>query len=348
MASVDLSPVVDGDRLWIMGYGCENGVDNANRYPEGGPRLKVQDTEALGEAVLEHEGTFIPTEQNPVVHERYVITPGKAFADEQASLCPGDSGGPVYRADTDGTVIVGVNAYYSFLPRFRDPDRVSYTNWHTRLDESSPWQVNPWLRDLGVATVETRADGTGGGGQGGQGGGGGWTPGGDDCARVVINEVSPHGLTSGTDEFVELYNAGTCGVSLEGFTLTYSPSGGNFEQLYWTGGASDGIAPGSYYTIGGEDFPGLSWGYGVLAQGIAKKGGGLAVRDPAGRTLDQMAYGEVDEDHPFIEGTPVGNYEDRIGYDKSAARLPDGVDTNHNLTDFAADVARTPGASNMP
>jgi hypothetical protein len=48
------------------------------------------------------------------------------------------------------TLIVGVNAYYSFRPKDVDPDGISVTNWHTRLDREARFELGAWLEDLGV------------------------------------------------------------------------------------------------------------------------------------------------------------------------------------------------------
>lgn len=134
IARVDAHPVVPGDELVVMGYGCETGVrvdDNAN------PRLKAQSTVAVG----------------TVADRSYFATPGAgpapaALADagpapDGPSLCPGDSGGPVYRDDGTERVIVGVNHYYYFA----EGSDVSWVNTHTRLDVEAPDGVNDWVQN---------------------------------------------------------------------------------------------------------------------------------------------------------------------------------------------------------
>lgn len=65
------------------------------------------------------------------------FTKGQKFDPSAPSLCPGDSGGPVYNLDGE---IVGVNAQYTFKPK--DPSGVSYTNLHTKISAVADWLQN--------------------------------------------------------------------------------------------------------------------------------------------------------------------------------------------------------------
>ncbi|MDL1951389.1 lamin tail domain-containing protein, partial [Acidobacteria bacterium ACD] len=181
--------------------------------------------------------------------------------------------------------------------------------------------------------------GTGGatGGTGGATGGTGGT-GGATCASVVINEVSPDG-TTGSDELVELHNKGTCAAALSGWTLKYSSASGSTPANVWVGGAADSIAAGAYFVLGGDMFTGTK--NGTLTGGLAAAGGGVGLFEGTTKK-DSMAYGGAATTHPFLEGaTPVAN----IPKSQSAARKPNGTDTNVNSADFAIG-ARTPGAAN--
>lgn len=147
-AKVDLLPVAPGSPLIIMGYGCTNGLDN-----ESDPSaLRFEQTPSLPATALDHETPWIAPEDprfGPLVAQ-YFFTPGQAKDVNEASICPGDSGGPVYRDDGTNSVIVGVNAFYSFVP---NADGRSYTNWHTRLDEPSHYDIGAWLASIGVITT---------------------------------------------------------------------------------------------------------------------------------------------------------------------------------------------------
>ncbi|MGC4065266.1 MAG: trypsin-like serine protease [Polyangiaceae bacterium] len=142
-ASIDSLTVLEGDPVVMTGYGCENGYGN----PSGPSRFKLESTTALTAAALVHPGPMVSEEDAPNVAASYVITPGMTRDPASASLCPGDSGGPLYRKSATELLVVGVNAYYSFLPA---SNGVSQTNWHTRLDGGARYPVLDWLSKLGV------------------------------------------------------------------------------------------------------------------------------------------------------------------------------------------------------
>lgn len=139
-ATVDARPVTAGDPVVTMGYGCEIWGGSTPT------RLKLDELSALPESSLVHEGAFISPEAAPLVAASNVITRGYGADPNAASLCPGDSGGPLYRGATSELLVVGVNAYYSF----GGGASASLTNWHTRLDTEARYGVNTWLQELGV------------------------------------------------------------------------------------------------------------------------------------------------------------------------------------------------------
>ncbi len=145
-AEVDPAPVHDDDKVVVTGFGCENGL-----YKPFGPETreeKVDATRAVSKEALSQPGSFVAAGDVDGIAAAYVVTPGHASADFEASLCFGDSGGPLYRGDTASLLVVGINAYYTFPEPF---DGVSQTNWHTRLDASAPGKVTTWLEAQGVA-----------------------------------------------------------------------------------------------------------------------------------------------------------------------------------------------------
>ena len=143
-SSIDPRPVQDGELLTVGGYGCGDGVYLSQRYDgltvaEG---LVVPASDAL------HEGSPIGEADLEAAAGSYFMTAGP-WHEGGPGLCPGDSGGPVYR---DGR-IVGVNANYSLPPLEEDPAGTPVTNWHTRLDDGRHGVLS-WLTELG-ARVDT-------------------------------------------------------------------------------------------------------------------------------------------------------------------------------------------------
>lgn len=192
-AAIDLSPVRDGDEVALTGYGCEDAV--AGNWDYSGSRLRVSHTYAVGFEQTIHEGSFISERDRgeggvvEVMGGIYAVTPGPAYVaprvtvsetqgeptsgpgsrgPRRGGLCPGDSGGPLYRvgADADGRTIVGINANYTFSGGYEySPDGITFryggrptTNWHTRVDGTYGLQVGKWLASLGVNTVCSRGD----------------------------------------------------------------------------------------------------------------------------------------------------------------------------------------------
>lgn len=153
-ATVDLTPVVPGDRLTIMGYGCEKGLEAGVDLADlAVSALRLHDTRALEPEKLLHRGSFVgslTTDRGKNLLASYLFTPGKSLDPAEASLCPGDSGGPVYRTGAPADTLVGINAYYTFLPKEEDRLQVSVTNWHTRVDGESRFAIGAWLEARGA------------------------------------------------------------------------------------------------------------------------------------------------------------------------------------------------------
>jgi hypothetical protein len=156
-AKVDLDPVVPGDDVFVVGAGCEDYVWQRD-FDYSRRRVKSAKTRALSPYDAFHPGSHMNQIGDRVsvataYASSYFATPGPDWEAGSPGLCPGDSGGPVYRADAKN-VIVGVNATYTFK-NFRANRPLPTTNGHTRLDGTSRWTVGKWLESLGVETVRS-------------------------------------------------------------------------------------------------------------------------------------------------------------------------------------------------
>jgi hypothetical protein len=128
---------------------------------------------------------------------------------------------------------------------------------------------------------------------------------------------------------------------LTGWTLKYSSASGSNPATRWTGTPTDTLAPGGFFVIGGASFSGTKQG--TLTSGLAATGVGVGLHDPSNVLVDAVSYQPLSTpSHPYTEGSPALN----IPEDKSAARIPDGSDTNDNSVDFDVPATRTPGAVN--
>lgn len=147
-ARVELGEVQPGAQVTKVGFGCE---DRANK--EGGNvlgRYKTADAWVLPRSELV-TGTDKIHDANEAetVDASYLLTSGQARDPQRASLCPGDSGGPLYIPNNSDPRVVGINSDYQFLS---DPG-ISWTDWHTRLSLRSRHSVGRWLLGLKVNTV---------------------------------------------------------------------------------------------------------------------------------------------------------------------------------------------------
>jgi len=144
IAEIDTEPLAVDEAVTIQGYGCENGFAGTKDYSKA--RLKFQATKVASYETLAAEAaepdsgvtTVYVTDQD---RRQFFATRGQGRKKEEASLCPGDSGGPVYRG-ADGGRVVGVN---SRGWKGSDANAIGTTNSHTRLDANTQWDVAGWL-----------------------------------------------------------------------------------------------------------------------------------------------------------------------------------------------------------
>ncbi|WP_437314944.1 trypsin-like serine protease [Sorangium sp. So ce385] len=132
VAVIDPNPVAVGASVTLTGYGCE-GVQ-----PEPPPRFKVGDSETVSPLSLDPAAT---------IPGSYTTTEGPVLSPGAPALCPGDSGGPLFRTGTNQ--VVGINALVS------GNDDGEIGNWFTRLDSESRYDVYSWLQGLIGAPIST-------------------------------------------------------------------------------------------------------------------------------------------------------------------------------------------------
>ena len=185
------------------------------------------------------------------------------------------------------------------------------------------------------------ASGGTGGASGGSGGATGGT-GGAGCKTIVVNEVATTGPGGGFDEFVELYNYGSCTASLAGWKVKYSSSSGATQVDKWIGAGGDTLAAGAYWVIGGNNYTGAKNATLINpSSGLADKSG-IGLFNPGAAKVDSVGYGGVSPSHPFVETSAFSQTGTAT---KSVGRSPNGADTNNNSADFMR-VNRSPGAAN--
>ena len=145
-------------RVFIAGYGCQGGIVLP---PAVGWDAKAR---SIGFAVTPIEPISSINNYGPVLSNAqfwpfggsYLLTAGASHPNGQASLCPGDSGGPVLlsRSVYPGgpayhtNVVIGVNADYTFGDVKTDPPLLSTFNIHTRLSNDAPSYVGGWLQTI--------------------------------------------------------------------------------------------------------------------------------------------------------------------------------------------------------
>ncbi|MCW5817148.1 MAG: trypsin-like serine protease [Labilithrix sp.] len=146
IAPIDTAPVSAGESVIVAGYGCQSAVGAEVTVT---PRLKAEVTRVLPATTLLHWGSGVRADRVSDIGARDLVTPGPAWPTAGPGLCPGDSGGPLYRASSRGATVVGVNASYTFAGSGAP---LPVTNWHARLDRDTPHDVGGWLASLGAET----------------------------------------------------------------------------------------------------------------------------------------------------------------------------------------------------
>jgi hypothetical protein len=147
-ASVSLDPIGVGTPVVKVGWGCEERTTAPQETLHLG-RFKRADAVVIPASEIQVGNPLISDDTVATVDASYVVTAGHDQDEANASLCLGDSGGPLYLPGAGDPRVVGVNSDYTFLPT---SDGVSFTDWHTRTSVGSLHGVAEWLIALGVNT----------------------------------------------------------------------------------------------------------------------------------------------------------------------------------------------------
>ena len=160
------------------------------------------------------------------------------------------------------------------------------------------------------------------------------------AGQVVLNEVGYYqsGGTSAAenDEFVEIYNAGSAAVDLQGWTLADGdPLAGTDDGLRHTFPASLVLQPGEYLVVwlgnaGNAPFADHELHLGLPSR-LDDAGDDLQLYDAQNRLVDYMAYGAGSADPPPIPGVWDATYQSALagaGSGQSLSLTPNGTDGN--------------------
>lgn len=131
---LDFDPVMAGEKLQTLGYGCEAPGDYGNPLSH----KKSAELETLPYSSLATECAAVPSAINKQAFEIYKskMVSSTLLSGGKASLCDGDSGGPTLRNGK----IVGINS--SLLIDQRSQTEEAYLNLHSRISEAQTWINN--------------------------------------------------------------------------------------------------------------------------------------------------------------------------------------------------------------
>ncbi len=164
----------------------------------------------------------------------------------------------------------------------------------------------------------------------------------DTGSGIKVNEVMfDPAEDDDTNEWVELYNAGSQPVDLKGWNLEAAKSSWAVQFGF---AESTVLAPGEWLVVGAEDVGEAD----VLAEdldlGNGTDGDGVRITDCAGIVRDTALYGDplADEISGDNGSTDVVQ---NVGSGQTLGRYPDGLD-NDELADWLVEFVPTPGAAN--
>jgi hypothetical protein len=130
-----------GTEVAMVGGGCTRSVE-----PGGRGKMRYALTNLISADHLTHEHSLY-RDIWEITGQSNWITPGYDLDRNNASLCPGDSGGPLLTEINGEWKIVGIAADYTFNGPYQD-GAPTITNIHTRLDDQSHNDIGAWIRSV--------------------------------------------------------------------------------------------------------------------------------------------------------------------------------------------------------
>ncbi len=168
---------------------------------------------------------------------------------------------------------------------------------------------------------------------------------------IKVNELRTGVTGATTNQFIELYNAGSAPVDISAWSVAYRSSAATTNTVLDTmpGGAGSGttvIPGGGYYLLGRSGgYTGSPTADQTFTTSMSSSGGGVAVLDPTGAVADSVGYGSAT--NAFVEGCAAPAPGTSASPGTSIVRTPNGFDTDNNCTDFLVSSLPTPRAANI-
>ena len=151
---------------------------------------------------------------------------------------------------------------------------------------------------------------------------------------LVVNEIQTGSSLSAADEFVEIANVSAQPIDLTGYKLVYRSAASDSDTVLVRFILGPYVPGGGVLVYGGAEFTGPRDG--TFFGSLAATGGGVALRDPAGKIVDSVAYGVVE--NAFIETRATV----APAKDHSIHRIPCGHDSDYNARDLQELLIPTP------
>ena len=169
-----------------------------------------------------------------------------------------------------------------------------------------------------------------------------WPP----STTLLVGEVVTGGV-SASDEFVELYNAGSAPVDLGGLELVYVTSSGGTvtRKASFAGGTV--LEPARHLLVANALGAFAAQGDVTYSGGFAATGGALVLRPTGGTAIDAVGWG--DATNAFVEGSPALAPPTGQSIERRPGGLGgNGTDTNANDLDFFLNAAPAPQNLSAP